>query len=97
MNPMPTLWAGITQSIENLEMRHASSIEWTRLAESCDPITSLAELDATLRLAGISIEDRETVRSEWGKTSPVVHYGFESDHHALVFFADDHASKVFKW
>ncbi len=95
-NPMPSLWAGIRQSIDTLESNHAPVSEWDAASDSATRIETRAELDAVLSNITRNGGDKQTM-AEWDRWSPVVHYGFECDYHALVFFEKGRASRVFKW
>ena len=96
-NPMPALWATSRTTIDRLEITHASPEKWAAVAVCSTRITSHGQLNQTLHYAGLDEAAICSVLAEWGKHDPVIHYGFDSNDHALVFFSSGRAVKVFKW
>ncbi len=99
-NPMPRIWAGIGDGIHKLEEEHAHEGAWTTAATGGEPIPihSLVELMEETKALSMPPEERSGLRDAFSKSSKVVHYGFDCDYHALVFFDDARqAWKVIKW
>lgn len=99
-NPMPRIWAGIGAGITELENAHAPEDAWAKEATGADPrpIRSLAELMEETKELNLTPRDRAGLPDDFSNSSRVVHFGFDCDFHALVFFDDSkRAWKVIKW
>lgn len=94
---MPAIWANIESSIDKLVKTHATPTEWAKAAESSERITEQGQLTEALRNSGLGGEVTRSVLEEWNKQPDATHYGFEADHHALVFFDSGRSKKVFRW
>ena len=96
-NPMPTLWTGIREDIDKLEARQASQSEWDKLAAEKLRITSVAKL-LEMVPQPLSKSEAEEITERFHTSALTVHYGFDSNFHALVFFDSElRARKVIKW
>lgn len=96
---MESIWSGIGDDINKLEEEHADENRWREKSNAPESkqINSVSELIE--RTKGLSISPRQKVLSDaFNKSSRVVHFGFDCDFHALVFFDDARRSwKVIKW
>lgn len=93
-NPMQAAWGVIAEEINELERTHAAVAEWRRGSESAVLVNSEEELLALVP-SGLS---NKLVRLEFARSAKVIHFGFECDYHALVFFdGGGRAREVFKW
>ena len=97
INPMPDLWQSIAGDIAELERSHAPKKEWDHKAESGRTVRDTTELSAVLSQSGLSPSDRSEAILRFKNVEEVVHYGFESNFHALVFFKNDAPLLVKKW
>lgn len=102
-NLMLGIWAGVMDGINKLEDAHASEDEWRKASvpppepkpEVVRSITALNELTKDL---GLTDAQRLELPAAYNKSSRVIHFGFECNYHALVFFDDaKRAWKVIKW
>lgn len=97
INPMPEIWQSTTEDISTLEQSRASRKEWDRKAESRQTVHNTTELSATLARSGLSSRDRTEAARRFQDAEAVVHYGFEGNFHALVFFRSGTPFLVKKW
>lgn len=102
-NPMEAAWAGVRSAINKLDEDHASEDEW-RKANVPPPepgpevVRSIAALSELTKDLGLTDAERLELPAAYNKSSQVVHFGFECNYHALVFFDDaKRAWKVIKW
>ena len=95
-NPMPELWKSIADRIDAMEREHAPDAVWRENKDSGSipqEIRTASELFSACP-AGYPSQGLQT---DFARSTKVVHYGFECDYHAIVFFdADGRAWKVIK-
>jgi len=100
-NPMEGAWAGIRDGINKLDKDHASEDEWRKASEphpGPDVVVTIAVLNELTKNLGLTEAERSELTAAFNKSSRVVHFGFECDYHALVFFDDaERAWKVIKY
>lgn len=92
-NPMPAIWRGVCEGIDDREKRHASYEEWRSDAESHERLESyqalMSALPAGYPAAGLA--------KSFASSSKVIKFGFEGNFHAIVFFDSNGRSwKVIK-
>lgn len=96
-NPMPKIWSNIESSINDLETSRATPSQWTAVAESSDTILSENQL-----LTLLPFKTSETIKinnalSNFRNAEKVIHFGFEANHHAVVFFSANKTTSLIKW
>ena len=97
INPMPAIWTGINARIAQLEETRAPKLEWDKSASESCQIRSLHHLREVMPSSFGKPDDGEPP-SLFKDSTMVVHYGFDCDFHAVVFFdAKMKPSKVIKW
>lgn len=97
INPMPEIWQSITKDISKLEQSRAPRKEWDRKVESSQVIHDTNELSAALAKSGLSSSDRSETTLRFNDAETVMHYGFEGNLHALVFFKNDTPFLIKQW
>lgn len=97
LNPMTDLWSETRNKILNLERSNASEIEWAALADSSDIIEDKKELSRILSSVSISEQRRKACLYLFDGHYKAIHFGFDSNYHALVFFKGDKSILVEKW
>jgi len=94
---MPGIWSSIRADIVRLEAKHAPKHEWNEATSESSKITSIQSLLETVP-PDIAENDGSAIADLFSKSSEVVHYGFEGDYHAVVFFdVSKRPIKVLKW
>ena len=97
-NPMDSIWAGIRDDICRLEETHASLDEWRQRAAEEQVLQSADELRSALRETGLTEVDLAEALRKRSRAAKVIHFGFDCDYHALVFFdKGKRAESVIKW
>lgn len=97
-NPMPSIWQGIRTDIDALEKSKASPLQWEKQSESVEHILDDRQLSQLT--AHLSLVESEQTALQWYRSTAAqtIHYGFEGNHHALVFFdLHNKPSHVLKW
>jgi hypothetical protein len=92
-NPMPEIWAGLERKIQGLKEAQSTYSQWKMAAtESAEPVTSLEQLRLAFAATGKPADegtakrDEELLVSHFLSAPRTVHFGFECDFHAIVFF-----------
>ena len=91
-NPMPEFWASIAGGIAALKKVNATRTQWTKAADSASPILTVAQLHTAIAATGAPADAVERQRqldhleSLFHTSRRTIHFGFECDHHAIVFF-----------
>lgn len=98
-NPMDTAWSGIRDGINKLEDQHANEDGWRKASEPPpEVISSISDLHERTKHLEITVTEREGLPAAFNRSSRVIHFGFEGNFHALVFFDESGKSwKVIKW
>ncbi len=98
-NPMDAAWSRIREGISKLENEHAPEIEWRKASEpQSSVVASVSDLQDQTKSLEITDSERELLRAAFKRSSRVIHFGFEGNFHALVFFdAAGKSWKVTKW
>lgn len=97
-NPMDSIWAGIRDEICHLEETHATLDEWRQRAAEEQVLQSADELLSTLRETSLTDVDLAEALRKRSSAAKVIHFGFDCDYHALVFFdKGNRAESVIKW
>lgn len=98
LNPMPVIWATIRNEIEVLETKQAAPDQWARKAESSERIFNKEQLTHTVAHLTLPVPEKERLLMYLSSSTQAIHYGFEGNYHALVFFdAQNKPSHVLKW
>lgn len=91
-NPMPKVWAMLEGQIAILKKVGATQAQWTKAADNALPISSIAELRGAIAATGVPADAVERERQQehlerlFRTSHHVIHFGFECDFHAIVFF-----------
>ncbi len=94
---MPALWSGIKADIDKLEARQAPKSEWDKSAAEKLRITSIVKLLEVMPQS-LAKSEADEISDQFHTSALTVHYGYDCDYHALVFFdAGMKAQKVIKW
>ena len=94
---MPAIWSGIRTDIDKLEARHAPKTDWDKSAPENFRITSIAKLLEVVPQP-LSKSEAEDISDQFRTSALTLHYGFDCNFHALVFFDGEMKSrKVIKW
>lgn len=96
---MVAAWSQIRDGIIELENRHANEEDWRKASES-EPlvVSSISALHDQIKGLDLTNSEREALSAAFRQSSRVIHFGFECDYHAMVFFDDSgKAWKVIKW
>ena len=100
-NPMEAAWSGIRENINKLESEHVFEDEWRKAAElhpEPKAVQSITELKKQTEGMEFTSLERDQLTKDFNISSRVIHFGFECNYHALVFFDDaKRAWKVIKW
>lgn len=97
-NPMEHIWAGIGSKIVHLEESHATVDEWTKAAGEVTRIRNAEELRGSLRYTELSSEEMDRALAEFSSATRTIHFGFDCNYHALVFFGkNNRSSYVIRW
>ena len=98
-NPMDAAWSQIRGGISELEIRHANEQDWRKASEpGPQVISSISALRDQIKGLNITDSEREALSTAFRQSSRVVHFGFECNYHALVFFNEaGKCWKVIKW
>ncbi|OYW31616.1 MAG: hypothetical protein B7Z47_00530 [Chthoniobacter sp. 12-60-6] len=98
-NPMDAAWSEIRDGIGKLENEHAHEDDWRKASEPHpEVVSSISDLNEQTKSLEISVSEREGLPAAFNKSSRVIHFGFECNYHALVFFDEAGKSwKVIKW
>ena len=91
-NPMPAIWASIQAQIDELKKGEAAQRQWRKLADNASRISTLEDLHKAIAATGVSADPLERERQQkhlenlFHASHRTIHFGFECDHHAIVFF-----------
>ena len=102
INPMPEIWARIEREIQGLKAGRSTYSQWKAAASVSglpEPVTSIDRLRSVFAATGKPANDalaqqHEKELIERFLSAPrTVHFGFECDFHAIVFF-DKHGHQI---
>tara|TARA_R110002049_G_scaffold160606_1_gene325581 strand:- start:551 stop:937 length:387 start_codon:yes stop_codon:yes gene_type:complete len=97
-NPMEFVWESIRGEINHLEASHATLKDWRQAAGEEQQLNTADETRAFLEGTGLSSNDIDHATSSFSTAAKVIHFGFDCNYHALVFFDQaDRASFVINW
>lgn len=94
---MPGIWHSIGAQVAALQSSHALKTQWAEAAEFSQPVQSMKDLLRVLSQSRLSESDIRQVRSHYREGCDLVHYGFEADYHALVYFKNGTVQNTFAW
>lgn len=96
-NPMPAIWRNVSSQIARLERSSATKSEWASSASSSDAVTSHENLTLILGRSRLVEADQMETNKLFKSVDEVMHFGFDDDFHALVFFIRGRPVAVKKW
>jgi len=95
---MELIWEGIRGKIVYLEESHATLAEWREAGPQEQRLNDVDEARYSLEGTGLAPEDIDQALARLPRATKTIHFGFDCDYHALVFFdKTDRASSVIKW
>ncbi len=98
VNPMLGIWNQIASTIDNLEASKATPDKWAANAEHSEEVHTEQQMSLLIARMAMPADERAALVRIYKSSDKVVHYGFEGDFHALVFFDDQSkAQRVVKW
>ena len=89
---MPKIWASLEDRISLLKKVSATQAQWTKAAEDASPVSTITELRVAILATGVPADAVESQRQQehlerlFYTSHHVIHFGFECDFHAIVFF-----------
>lgn len=96
--PMPGIWAGTVAGIEDLQLRRATIPEWEASAADSKVVGSIGELKEVLARVPLAEREMSGLVAEFAAAVKVLHFGFEGNFHALVYFDQSgRAYRTVKW
>lgn len=84
--PFQYPWEVVADKIEALDASNSSEVEWERLAAHSVPIDSLEQFNSII--SGFSKRDQNMARRNYLAAHKAIHYSFETNLHAIVFFRE---------
>jgi len=97
-NPMESIWADILSNIVRLDAMHASMADWQKSSTEEHPLRSSDEVRTVLKSTRLTLDEVDQAVRAFKAASRSVHFGFDCDYHALVFFdKKDRSSSAILW
>ena len=97
-SPAAANWTHVVNRINQLDEKKASKEEWASAATTAHPIADRRDLGEILAPLKQNENDHRSCQVRYLQSAEAVSYGFEGDHHALVFFDESSkATHVMKW
>jgi len=97
-NPMPVIWEAVRNDLIQLEKIGAPPAQWAQKAEQSEVIRNQRQLAVVTEHLNLSGAEKAALLRHYQGAAETIHYGFEGNYHALVFFTDksfpDH---VLRW
>lgn len=100
INLIDEIWASIRAEIDRLEQEHATSAEWqkAKALEDSARVKSLENLHSIIKGLELDASEKKQLDELFTNSSKTMHFGFECQYHALVFFdSNDRSKYVVKW
>lgn len=86
VNPMPAIWDSTRNEIVRLKEAKATASQWKEKAESSEKVVSKKALAQLTHDVDLTDAERASLLKQHQNSAQTVHYGFEGNFHALVFF-----------
>ena len=97
-NPMESIWSGIRSRMVRLDESHASRAEWQKASCEQHHLQSADEVRKMLKETSLTQDEVGKATAEYKTASRTIHFGFDCDYHALVFFdRNDNSSSAILW
>ena len=99
-NPMPAVWASIEARRDTLKKTSATQAQWTKASDGVYPISTVDQLHAAIAATGVPADAAERQRQQnhlerlFRTSHSTIHFGFECNYHAIVFF-DAHSQQLY--
>ena len=91
-NLMKSIWADIRSNMARLNEAHASMADWQKSSTEEHPLRSSYEIRKVLKSTHLTLDEVDQAVKAFKAASRSVHFGFDCDYHALVFFDEKNRS-----
>ncbi len=97
-NPMESIWADIRSKVVGLDESHASRAEWQKASCEQYPLQSADEVRNVLKETSLTQNEVDEAAEAFKTASQTIHFGYDCDYHALVFFdRNGNSSSAILW